>query len=254
MVDIFGEEEEVVVSTGIPGLDVQLGGGIPKGTTLLLIAEPGAGADVFAQQFTRGGLIADEKVLYFAAEHPPDEIKGDMQRFGWNMEKYEIEGDLEFIDAYTPRFHSILPEEVKNNLSAKEFLKQGVDSLNLLKSVVEEHREEQHRVVIDSISYFLRNYDMDNVVNIVEAMSSIAKHTGSIQLLLMTGGMHDMATETTLKHVADGVVEFLVRERGSELERLIIIRKMRGMLVPSKMISYELTDKGIELETTTRVL
>jgi KaiC/GvpD/RAD55 family RecA-like ATPase len=52
----FNENRAQKVRTGMLGLDVQLGGGVPGGSTILLLAEPGANSEVFAQQFAYGGL------------------------------------------------------------------------------------------------------------------------------------------------------------------------------------------------------
>ncbi|WP_406660231.1 ATPase domain-containing protein [Methanolobus sp. ZRKC3] len=242
------------VPTGISGLDVQLGGGVPPGSTILALAEPGANSDLFAQQFVNGGLLNNENVYYFSSEHPVNEVIQDMGNMSWDVRKHIEDGSLEFIDAYAPRFYNVLPKGFTSDLSAKDFLKRGTDSMNLLKSAVTQERNMKYRGVIDSISYFLRSYDLNNVVEAIEIISSVGKATGAIQLILMTSGMHDSITENTLKHICDGVIEFRIRERGSELERTIMIRKMRGMLIPNRTISYIISTKGIELETTTRVL
>ncbi len=242
------------VTTGISGLDVQLGGGVPPGSTILALAEPGANSDLFAQQFVYGGLLNNEDVYYFSSEHPISEIVQDMEYMKWDVRKYTENGSLVFVDAYAPRFYNVLPKEFTRDVSAKDFLKKGIDTMSLLKSTVTNKRDGKYRGVIDSISYFLRAYDLNNVVEAIEIISSVGKATGAIQLVLMTSGMHDTITENTLKHICDGVVEFRIKERGSELERTIMIRKMRGMLIPNRTISYVVSNKGIELETTTRVL
>ena len=72
--------------------------------------------------------------------------------------------------------------------------------------------------------------------------------------MLVGEGLHDDITINTLKYMADGVIEFYVKERGSQIERGLVIRKMRGLIVPNRSISFEITSKGLELETTTRVL
>jgi len=241
------------VTTGIAGLDVQLGGGVPPGTTILLLAEPGAGSDIFSQQFAYGGLVNKEEVFYISTEHPVAEIISDMGHYGWDVKKYP-DSKMIFIDDYSPRFYNVLPKNLANELSAKDFLKQGMDSLNLLKATVTQEREGRYRGVIDSISYYLRTYDMNQVVDAIEIISSVGKLTGAVHLILMTSGMHDPFVENTMKHICDGVIEFRMRERGSEIERSILIRKMRGMIAPNRTISYSITHKGIELETTTRVL
>ncbi|MBN2109999.1 MAG: signal transduction protein [Methanosarcinaceae archaeon] len=242
------------IPTGINGLDVQLGGGVPPGTTILALGEPGANSEMFAQQFAYGGILNNEDVYYFSSEHPVSEIIEEMENHKWEIIKHIESGNLEFIDAYGPRFYNVLPKEFTSNLSAKDFLKKGTDSINMLKATVTLKRENKYRGVIDSISYFLRTYNLNSVVEAIEIVSSVGKATGAVQLILMTSGMHDPITENNLKHICDGVIEFRLRERGSEIERTILIRKMRGMIVPNRTISYVITNKGIELETTTRVL
>lgn len=242
------------IPTGIGGLDVQLGGGVPPGATILILAEPGANSDMFAQQFVYGGLLNNEEVFYFTSEHPANEIVSEMAEMKWDVEKQIQDGKLQFVDAYMPRFYNVLPKEFTSNLSAKDFLKKGTDSMGLLKATATQKRDGKYRGVVDSISYFLRAYNLNTVVEVIEMISSIGKATGAIHLILMTSGMHDSITENTLRHICDGVIEFRIRERGSEIERNIMIRKMRGMLVPNRTISYMVTQKGIELETTTRVL
>lgn len=241
------------IPTGIAGLDVQLGGGVPPGITILLLAESGAGSEVFTQQFAYGGLVNNEEVFYLSSEHRVQEIASEMDEFGWGT-KDELMDQIDFVDAYAPRFYNVLPKELISNVSAKDFLKQGTDPLNLLKSTVTKKRDGRYRGIIDSISFFLRSYELNDVVAAIEIMSSVGKLSGAIQLILMTSGMHDLVVENTLKHVCDGVIEFRMKERGSEIERTIMIRKMRGMITPNRTMSYNLTAKGVELETTTRVL
>jgi KaiC/GvpD/RAD55 family RecA-like ATPase len=221
---------------------------------ILLLAEPGTSSEIFANQFVYGGLTSGEEVYYFSSEHPIKEVVEDMKNFGWDIEEYLNNNQMDFIDAYSLRFYNALPKHMSVDLSPKDFLKQNTDALNLLKSVVNEPRKERYRGVIDSMSFFLRAYELNNVIEAIEVISSVGKATNAVQLVLMTSGMHDPTVENTMKDICDGVIEFRMKERGSEIERSILIRKMRGMIPPNKTISYNITNKGIELETTTRVL
>lgn len=250
----FDTTENPLLTTGVMGLDVQMGGGIPSGTTLLLIAESGGGAEIFLKQFMYGGLENGEEAFYISSDHSIPEVKADMEHFGWDIEKYEKSKKAEFVDAYSPRFVHILPSELQSKMTAKDFLKKNIDPINQLKNTVTQTRTSKYRGVIDSISYFLRKYDINDVTEIIEVTSSIGKLTGGIHLLYLGAGLHDEITVNTLKHIADGVIEFYVKERGSQIEHGLVIRKMRGMIIPNKSINFEITDKGIELETTTRVL
>ena len=250
----FDPSDNQLVTTGILGLDVQLGGGIPPGTTLLLIAESGAGAEIFTKQFLYGGLNSGETAFYFSSDRSIAEVKADMKHFGWDISKYEETQMVKFIDAYTPRFINILPPKLRNRMSAKEFLKAGLDPLNQLKTTISQNHESGYRGVIDSISYFLRAYGLNSVIEVIELMSSIGKITGGIHLIVIGAGLHDDITLNTVKYLTDGMIEFYVKDRGSQIERGLVIRKMRGMIVPNRSICFDITHRGIELETTTRVL
>jgi len=250
----FDLSDNELVTTGIMGLDVQLGGGIPPGTTLLLIAESGAGAEIFTKQFLYGGLNSGETAFYFSSDRSIAEVKADIKYLGWDISKYEETQMVKFIDAYTPRFINILPPELRNRMSAKEFLKAGLDPLNQLKTTVSQNHESRYRGVIDSISYFLRAYGLNSVIEVIELMSSIGKITGGIHLIVIGAGLHDDITLNTVKYLTDGMIEFYVKDRGSQIERGLVIRKMRGMIVPNRSIGFDITHRGIELETTTRVL
>ncbi len=243
-----------LATTGVRGLNTLLGGGIKYGTTILLLAEPGAGSETFAQQFTIAGLQDGEEVNYFSTERPLEEIKKEMLTYGWDLAPFEKSNKAKFVDAYTPRFLHIMPKSLVKKQDAKEYLKSGTDALVLLKSVMVDECTNANRAIIDSLSFLLTKYNLEDVMKVLESVMSVGKATKGIRLLLMTRGMHDSITENTIKHMADGVIEFIIRERGSEVERHVLIRKMRGTFIPSKTFGYHITPRGIELETTTRVL
>ncbi len=73
-------------------------------------------------------------------------------------------------------------------------------------------------------------------------------------MLLITKGMFDSRTETTIKHYADGVIELTLKEVENEVQRRLKVIKLKGILVPKAILRYELTDKGIKMESVMRVL
>jgi len=56
------------VSSGIPGLDRLIEGGLPKGRSILVTGEPGTGKTIFSLQFLVEGLVRGEKGIYVAAD------------------------------------------------------------------------------------------------------------------------------------------------------------------------------------------
>jgi circadian clock protein KaiC len=86
--------------TGIPGFDVVAEGGLPVQRTTLVTGTAGSAKTVFAVQFLVAGMeIADEKGVFVAFEESPADIRKNVYGFGWDLERYEEEGRLVFVDA-----------------------------------------------------------------------------------------------------------------------------------------------------------
>jgi len=83
------EELAPRVSTGVPGLDVMLGGGLRTGRPYLLTGGNGSGKTLLALSFLREGLRLGEPVLLVAADEPPTEIVENVRAFGWDLSQVQ---------------------------------------------------------------------------------------------------------------------------------------------------------------------
>ncbi len=73
------------VSTGIPGLDRMLGGGLIPGRPYMVTGETGSGKTLLGLRFLIEGLQNGEEVLMVAVDEPPTEIIENVQSFGWDL-------------------------------------------------------------------------------------------------------------------------------------------------------------------------
>ncbi|MCI4333581.1 MAG: hypothetical protein L3K01_07695 [Thermoplasmata archaeon] len=73
------------VSTGIPGLDRMLGGGLMGGRPYLVTGGTGSGKSLLALSFLLEGLRLGEEVLLVAVDEPPTEIVENVRAFGWDL-------------------------------------------------------------------------------------------------------------------------------------------------------------------------
>jgi KaiC/GvpD/RAD55 family RecA-like ATPase len=73
------------VSSGIPGLDRMLGGGLVGGRPYLVTGGVGSGKSILALSFLMEGLRRDEEVLLVAVDEPPFEIMENVRTFGWDL-------------------------------------------------------------------------------------------------------------------------------------------------------------------------
>ncbi|MCI4369928.1 MAG: hypothetical protein L3J81_01200 [Thermoplasmata archaeon] len=73
------------VSTGVPGLDRMLGGGLMAGRPYLVTGGTGSGKSLLGLSFLLEGLRLGEEVLLVAVDEPPNEIVENVRAFGWDL-------------------------------------------------------------------------------------------------------------------------------------------------------------------------
>ena len=86
--------------TGIPGFDLISEGGLPRGRTTLVSGTAGSAKTVFAVQFLARGIVEDNEAGVFVTfEESPSDISQNMLGFGWDLQTWEAQGKLAFVDA-----------------------------------------------------------------------------------------------------------------------------------------------------------
>jgi RecA-superfamily ATPases implicated in signal transduction len=86
--------------TGITSFDVIAKGGLPINRTTLLSGTAGSGKTVFAVQFLAAGIQqSNEHAVFVTFEESASDIRTNMRSFGWDLEQWEREGKLAFVDA-----------------------------------------------------------------------------------------------------------------------------------------------------------
>jgi circadian clock protein KaiC len=87
------------IATGIVSFDVIAKGGLPRNRTTLISGTAGSGKTVFAMQFLAAGIEAGDTGVFVTFEESARDIRKNMLGFGWELERWEREGKLAFVDA-----------------------------------------------------------------------------------------------------------------------------------------------------------
>jgi flagellar protein FlaH len=213
-----------LLKTGIAGLDEFLQGGLPP-RVLLLPGTPGSGNEVFARQvaFTRA---KEGKITYFTVNEIPEFVREDMISYGWDT----------------------APLEASDHWRFRNLTKTGP-----LVDPVAAEMEERRSIVVDSLSELLLTHKIDELVNLLTMMSRQNRECQEYHLLLLTEGMHDQHAEMTLQHFAEGVIVFTSSLVADSTQRHVIIKKMRGTLVPTRRLPYSIDRRGFVIETAIRI-
>ena len=88
------------LSTGIGSFDVIAKGGLPENRTTLLSGTAGSGKTVFAMQFLAAGIRdLNQNGVFVTFEESAADIRQNMRSFGWDLEAWERQRKLAFVDA-----------------------------------------------------------------------------------------------------------------------------------------------------------
>ncbi len=85
--------------TGISSLDIIAKGGLPKNRTTLISGTAGSGKTVFAVQFLAAGIERGEPGVFVTFEESAADVRKNMRSFGWDLDAWQAEGKLAFVDA-----------------------------------------------------------------------------------------------------------------------------------------------------------
>jgi circadian clock protein KaiC len=80
--------------TGISGLDVVTGGGLPRGRTTLVTGGPGCGKTLLSTEFLVRGAEAGEPGVLIAFEETAEELATNVASLGWDVEELCQDGKL----------------------------------------------------------------------------------------------------------------------------------------------------------------
>src|SRR4030066_1945134 len=87
-----------MIETGIPKLDEFLGGGIPKGKSLVYYIQPGVEGEIFGLQTIHNSLKKGGRGVFVVSSTIPEIIKGQFREFGWDIDQFKDK--FFFVDAY----------------------------------------------------------------------------------------------------------------------------------------------------------
>ncbi len=243
--------------TGIKGFDIIMDKGLPDKTTIILHGPPGTGIRVFGQQFVYSGLQLGAHCIYFTSERPSYEIVEDMEFYDWKVGEYMKKRQLIFIDAYTTKYE----KSYSADLDILKELVWDVGASNQLRMALLKHLEKfsnekvtQIRCVIDSLSSLFRTESPEDVIDLFEIIQMSARKHGGIYFFILDKGVHEEHLVNTLLYLADGVFDFSTRERGSEFEHVMRVLKLKNMIFSTKLIPYVISQEGLVVETTERII
>ncbi len=211
---------------GVPGLDEMLGGGLPRGYSLLVAGPSGSGKSVLAAAFLAEGARLGETGVMAAFEQHPDQARNPI------VAGLIASGQVRLVACQSP------------DLSIDELV-------FLLAGAVRAHRAT--RLVIDSLSGFelalpptFRDDFRESLLRLVTALSAAGV------TVLMTSELEDRYTDLRFSpygtaFLTDAIIVQRYIEVGSRLRRLMAVVKVRASAHSDELREYMVDGTGIRI-------
>ena len=111
-----------------------------------------------------------------------------------------------------------------------------------------------NRLVVDSLSSLIIKFGIDKALDcMIAAEKEVVSRDANIMFILYSD-LHTGEEEFRILRRADVVIELKEVIFMNEIERQLAVHKAHKMAVPKRLIPFNITEKGIELSTTSRVV
>ena len=209
------------VSTGVPGLDDILSGGLSKGSVFLLEGDPGTGKTTIALSFVMEGARRGERCLYVTLSETERELRMSAASHGWILDKtielFELGPDQSWLDA-----------SLEQSLLYTSDLELGETTKHIIEAF---ERVKPARIVLDSLSE-VRLLAQDSLRyrrQVLRFKQYFAQHDATVLLL-------DDRTSTVGEKTAHSVVHGVIQLEGTTPNfgterRRVRVTKYRGRAV-----------------------
>ena len=201
--------DDAVVSTGLPGLDALLGGGLTPGTSALLTGPAGVGKTTMAVRCVMAALERGETAAYFLFDERLTTLWQRSRSLGMDLAPHVETGRL--------MIRQVDPAE----MSPGEFA-------GHVRHAVE--AEGARMVVIDSLNAYLKAMPSDGflMLQMHELLSYLSQQgVTSIMILGQHGVVGELRSEVDVSYVSDSLVLMRFFEAGGEVRKSISVVKTR---------------------------
>jgi circadian clock protein KaiC len=213
---------------GVPGLDEMLGGGLPRGYSLLIAGPSGSGKSIMATAFLTEGARAGETSVIAAFEQRASSSRGRV------IDDLIANDRIGVIDTRAPDL--------------------SVDEIATL-LVAEVRRLKASRVVIDSLSGFeltLAPTFREDFRESMARMVSVLASTGAT--VLMTSELEDRYDDLRFSpygtaFLTDAIIVQRYIEVDSRLRRVLAVVKVRASTHSDELRLFEIDEDGIRIGT-----
>jgi KaiC/GvpD/RAD55 family RecA-like ATPase len=251
-------------TTGIPGFDDLVEGGLPHGSTNVVAGSTGTGKTIFGLQFLYHGALRNEPGVYISLEQNEEDLRAQAKRFGWDLPKLEKEGKIVLVRVPVAKRNVRLYDLIREAVEKVKAKRLVIDSL----SIIEVNASMYSLPLDDSVSDALAGpalepgrasfntslFAGEPEKQFVYLFVDRIKQLGITTLFVTESPMDDgyLTRDTVSEFACDGVVKLVHMLIGTSPVRMLTVYKMRATACDTAPRPYRiLSGQGLVLEKPT---
>ncbi len=217
---------------GFEHLEQMMGGPIPRGSSLLLLGDPGSGKTVLSYELLHEELDAGRPCALLSYDAFPEDVQARMGEFGWDIISPLRKGRLKIIDCY-----SGLAGQGEGALRDPSDLTE----LNIqVTSFITKAKNAPVTLILDSLTPIFNGVEAKQAVNFLQTVGAKVKMTGGLFILTASKGAIPEDSIAKIKNIADGVIELTLVRSGRKGVRNLSVLKMERRRIASDTVSFEI--------------
>jgi KaiC/GvpD/RAD55 family RecA-like ATPase len=217
---------------GFEHLEEMIGGPIPRGSSLLLLGDPGSGKTVLSYELLHDELEGGRVCALLSYDAFPEDVQGRMGEFGWDIISHLRKGRLKIIDCY-----SGLAGQGEGALRDPSDLTE----LNIqVTSFITKSKNAPVTLILDSLTPIFNGVEAKQAISFLQTVGAKVKKTGGLFILTATKGAIPEDAIAKIKSIVDGVVELTLVRTGRRGVRYLSVLKMERRRIASETASFEI--------------
>lgn len=216
------------MSTGIPGLDPLLGGGIRPKSINLIAGGAGTGKSIMCMQFLVNGIARGHNAVYVSFEEDEATLINDMAGFGWDLPGL-IKAEKLVILHYTP-------QQVEHVLEAGGgIIRDTIESIDA------------KLVVIDSLTAFTLLHDSEHEQRraLLALFDNLRKWGVTAFVTSQREEDEERPESDVLVFETDAVIAIYSIHTGRKRTHALEVLKVRGSDHSVQVHPFAITEKGV---------
>jgi KaiC/GvpD/RAD55 family RecA-like ATPase len=216
------------VSTGVPIADDLLGGGVARGSPVLVRAHPLVDVFKLGVQFLRFRLEQGDLGLYFVNNKPPTSVVEESDSIGQGLGKFKSKGKLAFIDGYSGLFGF----ESNESFSVDRPMEPRNISDVVSRAIMEKSKQGKVVLVLDSLNTLIDQLG-DRILSNVSEWNKIGLVHDSVIYYLYTEWGYPTATSKAVASLFPDIIDLKTIER-IVAGQVMTVSKTDGEIVERK--------------------